>query len=70
VAGRRVPARPGAWIVTTARNRALDRLRRRRVEAVKLREVAIMGYPTRESSADPSGITDDRLRLIFTCCQP
>jgi len=73
--GDGVPARPGAWIVTTARNRALDRLRRRRVEAVKLREVAIMGYATEDQGtasdpADESGIADDRLRLIFTCCHP
>ncbi|MGA8116302.1 MAG: sigma-70 family RNA polymerase sigma factor, partial [Actinocatenispora sp.] len=66
-----VPARPGAWIVTTARNRALDRLRRRSVEAVKLREMGRdmdRGQPA--PPADPSGIVDDRLRLIFTCCHP
>ncbi|AXK34901.1 hypothetical protein DVA86_21875 [Streptomyces armeniacus] len=38
-----VPRRPGAWIVTTARNRAVDRLRRRSVEAGKLRELALLG---------------------------
>ena len=66
-----VPARPGAWIVTTARNRAVDLLRRRSVETVKLREIAIdMGRVEADVPDDPSGIDDDRLRLIFTCCHP
>jgi RNA polymerase sigma-70 factor, ECF subfamily len=58
-----VPHRPGAWLTTTARNRALDRLRRGNVEAAKLRELA----------KDPGGGDDwgdDRLRLVFTCCHP
>ncbi|GFJ92696.1 RNA polymerase subunit sigma-24 [Phytohabitans rumicis] len=60
-----VPRRPGAWLTTTARNRALDRLRRRATEAAKLQEVAVLSYE------DPgSNIPDDRLRLIFTCCHP
>ena len=65
------PPNPGAWIVTTARNRAVDRLRRRSVEAVKLREIAMnIRYVEDNGPADPSGIGDDRLRLIFTCCHP
>ncbi|WP_328535791.1 RNA polymerase sigma factor [Streptomyces sp. NBC_00344] len=70
--GDGIPARPGAWIVTTARNRALDRLRRRSVESVKLRELAMDGMRAGPAGvpADPSGIGDDRLRLIFTCCHP
>src|SRR4029453_12827425 len=56
-----VPRRPGAWLTTTARNRALDRLRRSEVEAGKLREVA------RKDSTQEG---DDRLRLVFTCCHP
>ena len=59
-----VPRRPGAWLTTTARNRALDRLRRDGVEAVKLRELA--GEPDSETEE----WDDDRLRLIFTCCHP
>jgi RNA polymerase sigma-70 factor, ECF subfamily len=63
-----VPRRPGAWLTTAARNRAVDRLRRSAVEATKLREVAEM--PAAGERDDESGITDDLLRLIFTCCHP
>lgn len=59
-----VPRSPGAWLTTTARNRALDRLRRANVEAVKVRELAA------EPDAGDDEWTDDRLRLIFTCCHP
>jgi RNA polymerase sigma-70 factor, ECF subfamily len=69
-----VPRRPGAWLTTVARNRALDRLRRSATEAAKLREVATLAPvddPLAEDSADEdSGIRDDRLRLMFTCCHP
>jgi RNA polymerase sigma-70 factor (ECF subfamily) len=68
-----VPRRPGAWLTTTARNRALDRLRRTATEATKLREVAKMSRPDDahdEERHDDSGVQDDRLRLIFTCCHP
>jgi RNA polymerase sigma-70 factor, ECF subfamily len=67
-----VPRRPGAWLTTVARNRALDRLRRGAAEAVKLREAAVLS-PTDDlgwSEDDDSGIRDDRLRLMFTCCHP
>jgi RNA polymerase sigma-70 factor (ECF subfamily) len=64
-----VPRRPGAWLTTAARNRALDRLRRGANEAVKLREAVDVFAPD-EPAGDDSGITDDRLRLIFTCCHP
>ncbi|MET1075009.1 MAG: RNA polymerase sigma factor [Umezawaea sp.] len=64
-----VPRRPGAWLTTTARNRALDRLRRKANEAVKLREAGVV-VPEQEEDDDPSGVPDDRLRLIFTCCHP
>jgi RNA polymerase sigma-70 factor (ECF subfamily) len=66
-----VPDNPGAWITTTARNRAIDRLRRDRRLAEKtetLRRLAAL-----EALGDPvseSAIHDDRLRLIFTCCHP
>ena len=69
-----VPNRPGAWLTTTARNRAVDVLRRRVNETAKLEQAVRLdpgdpdgGGPVEE---DPSGITDDRLRLIFTCCHP
>jgi RNA polymerase sigma-70 factor (ECF subfamily) len=64
-----IPRRPGAWLTTTARNRALDRLRRDAVGAAKLQEVAILSTP-QEPRTDDSGVADDRLRLIFTCCHP
>ena len=64
-----LPPNPGAWITTTARNRAIDRLRRegsrhhRQTEAVRLLD--------RDEPPEAEGpVTDDRLRLIFTCCHP
>jgi RNA polymerase sigma-70 factor (ECF subfamily) len=67
-----VPARPGAWLTTAARNRAVDVLRRRANEAAKLREAALLEPPPAggPQPAGDSGIGDDRLRLIFTCCHP
>ncbi|QQQ74594.1 RNA polymerase sigma factor [Saccharothrix sp. 6-C] len=63
-----VPQRPGAWLTTTARNRALDRLRRSSVEAAKLREV--VATPDDPPGEEDDGIGDDLLRLVFTCCHP
>src|SRR6266581_2871255 len=60
-----IPRRPGAWLTTAARNRA--------VGAAKLREVAALSADPEPSPAyesDHSGVPDDRLRLIFTCCHP
>ncbi len=65
-----VPRRPGAWLTTTARNRALDRLRRASVGSAKLREVATLSQRDETGERDESGVGDDRLRLIFTCCHP
>jgi RNA polymerase sigma-70 factor (ECF subfamily) len=65
-----VPANPGAWLTTTARNRALDRLRRAQSGAAKLREAAMLTPEEPEIVIDESGVVDDRLRLIFTCCHP
>jgi RNA polymerase sigma-70 factor, ECF subfamily len=65
-----VPGRPGAWLTTTARNRALDRLRRSKTEAAKLQQLATLSVPDEPAGQDDSGVTDDRLRLIFTCCHP
>jgi RNA polymerase sigma-70 factor (ECF subfamily) len=69
---RGVPTNPGAWITTTARNRAIDRLRRERTlrekstALTRLAELEALGG----DETDMSGIPDDRLRLIFTCCHP
>lgn len=67
-----VPRRPGAWLTTTARNLARDRLRRKAVGDAKLGEVAILNHDDEPDShaTEGSGIHDDRLRLIFTCCHP
>jgi RNA polymerase sigma-70 factor, ECF subfamily len=66
-----VPAQPRAWLITTARNRAVDRIRRDRVGAAKLRELAfIQGDDQSTPAAEGTSIPDDRLRLIFTCCHP
>jgi len=65
------PDNPGAWLVTTARRRAIDRLRRDRVLAAKLRLLA--AEPSREKGEDdvaPTPIPDERLELIFLCCHP
>jgi RNA polymerase sigma-70 factor (ECF subfamily) len=62
-----IPRRPGAWLTTVARNRALDHMRRDQLGASKLREVAVLN-PTDEAGADE--VPDDRLRLMFTCCHP
>ncbi|MBF6374779.1 RNA polymerase sigma factor [Nocardia farcinica] len=63
-----VPDRPGAWLTTTARHRAIDRLRRDRAASTKLRQLAVPAGDPVEPPAD--GIPDERLRLIFTCCHP
>jgi RNA polymerase sigma-70 factor, ECF subfamily len=68
-----VPRRPGAWLTTTARNRALDRLRRGTTEAAKLQEIpAVVDThdPDDVGDDDDRSVRDDRLRLIFTCCHP
>ena len=69
-----IPANPGAWITTTARNRALDRLRRARRHAEKLVEIErgllAAGTESTVRLGSESRLADDRLRLIFTCCHP
>ncbi|HEY0637510.1 MAG TPA: DUF6596 domain-containing protein, partial [Pseudonocardiaceae bacterium] len=77
-----VPANPGGWLMTVARNRALDVLRRASVERRKLGELAALGEAADVRGAAPGGaedrgdagdagdVVDDRLRLVFTCCHP
>jgi RNA polymerase sigma-70 factor (ECF subfamily) len=70
-----VPARPGAWLTTTARRKAIDRLRRARAtegRAERLAELLRLDQAAAEEPEmdEPTAIEDDRLRLIFTCCHP
>ena len=65
-----VPDQPLAWLTTTARNRAVDRMRRATTEAAKLREVAAMQQEPMPPDARDSEIPDERLELMFTCCHP
>ena len=62
------PDNPGAWLVTTARHRAIDRLRRDRVLAAKLRLLA--AEQPGEDSVETTAVPDERLELIFMCCHP
>jgi RNA polymerase sigma-70 factor (ECF subfamily) len=63
-----LPPNPGAWITTTARNRAIDRLRREATRDDRHRQAHMLHE--RDEPDDPGGVRDDRLRLIFTCCHP
>ena len=70
-----VPNRPGAWLMTVARNGAIDRLRRSSTYRAKVEELAVMAAretdtDNPEPAADDSAVPDERLRLIFTCCHP
>jgi RNA polymerase sigma-70 factor, ECF subfamily len=65
-----VPDQPLAWLTTTARNRAIDRIRRASTEAAKLRKVAAMPQEPSLTGLPDSDIPDERLELMFTCCHP
>jgi RNA polymerase sigma-70 factor, ECF subfamily len=65
-----IPDNPGAWITTTARNKAIDRLRRERRLEEKREALAVFEANRSEETVDVPAIADDRLRLIFTCCHP
>jgi RNA polymerase sigma-70 factor, ECF subfamily len=62
------PANPRAWLVTTGRNRAIDRIRRDRMRAEKTRQLDVP--ETVENHVNETTIPDERLELIFTCCHP
>ena len=64
-----IPDNPGAWIVTTARNRAIDRIRRERVLADKTALLARLESLPAEPD-EMSALPDERLALVFTCCHP
>jgi len=63
-----VPSSPGAWLVTTARNRAVDRIRRDRTLVAKTRLLEIPEAV--EDDMDDTTFKDERLELVFTCCHP
>ena len=68
-----IPANPGAWITTTARRKAIDRLRRDQTLARKRAEIeadASLAALAGETETPMTDLQDDRLRLIFTCCHP
>jgi RNA polymerase sigma-70 factor (ECF subfamily) len=70
---RGIPDNPGAWITTTARNKAIDRLRRERRGIEKREELEALEPPAANEDDELEEaplIPDDRLRLIFTCCHP
>src|ERR687888_1331092 len=63
-----VPPSPAGWIITTARRRAIDRLRREASRDDRHAQAALLH--AREEPAEEGAVRDDRLRLIFTCCHP
>jgi RNA polymerase sigma-70 factor, ECF subfamily len=64
-----LPPSPAGWIITTARRRILDRLRREATRHDRQAQAAVLLVPTGETEVE-SDVPDDRLRLIFTCCHP
>src|SRR3954447_18788532 len=64
-----LPPNPGGWITTTARNRAIDRLRREASRQDRHAQAALL-HESKEPSEPVGDVKDDRLRLIFTCCHP
>ena len=64
-----LPPSPAGWIITTARRRILDRLRREASRALRQAEAAALVAPSEDIEEEPA-VPDDRLRLMFTCCHP
>jgi RNA polymerase sigma-70 factor (ECF subfamily) len=66
-----MPPSPAGWIITTARNRGIDRLRRESLRDDKYAQAALLREPEETiDEEDESAVHDDQLRLIFTCCHP
>jgi RNA polymerase sigma-70 factor (ECF subfamily) len=63
-----VPPSPTGWIVTTARNRAIDRFRRESIRDQRHAQAALLLTP--DDAEEDAAVPDDRLRLVFTCCHP
>jgi len=66
--GEGAPPSPAGWIITTARHRAIDQLRRETARARKHEEAALVHAPA--EAIEEGAVPDDRLRLVFTCCHP
>ena len=64
-----IPYKPGAWLTTTARRKAIDRLRRERTESIDPQEVEAL-LPVEPPPGQDDEFPDERLKLIFTCCHP
>jgi RNA polymerase sigma-70 factor (ECF subfamily) len=64
------PRNPGAWLTTTARNRAIDRIRRERTLVAKTKLIAAHTPEAVEDTMEDTTFQDERLQLIFTCCHP
>jgi hypothetical protein len=63
-----IPSSPGSWLITTGRNRAIDRIRRDRTFAARTH--LLQGPEATEDRVDPPTFPDERLELAFTCCHP
>ncbi|MBW0118310.1 RNA polymerase sigma factor [Pseudonocardia abyssalis] len=64
------PPSPAGWIITTARNRAIDRHRRESTRDTRHAQAALLHTPSDPTADEEDAVTDDRLRLVFTCCHP
>ena len=64
-----VPPNPGGWLTVVARNSALDRLRRESTRQARHEEAEMLTAPE-DPGAPVTSVTDERLRLLFTCCHP
>jgi RNA polymerase sigma-70 factor, ECF subfamily len=65
-----LPEQPAAWLTTVAQHRAVDLIRRRNTGPLYTDEPPDVAAPEVETEPDGSGVEDDRLRLVFTCCHP
>jgi RNA polymerase sigma-70 factor, ECF subfamily len=65
-----MPPSPAGWIITTARNRAIDRLRREASRDARHAQAQLLYSPDEPAAKQEASVRDDRLRLIFTCCHP